>query len=47
MFDNDNENDIHNNNVDYKCDDNRSFEFSVMIAKTIVKITLLHKSMWK
>ena len=46
MFDNDNVNDIHDN-VDYKYDDNRLFQFSVMIAMIIVKITLLHTSMWK
>ena len=46
MFDNDNVNDIHDN-VDYKYDDNRLFQFSLMIAMIIVKITLLHTSMWK
>ena len=46
MFDNDNVNDIHDN-VDYKYDDNRLFQFSVMIAMIIVKITLLHTSVWK
>ena len=39
VFDNDNVNDIHDN-VDYKYDDYRLFEFSVMIAMIIVKITL-------
>ena len=43
VFDKDNENDNHDNNYD----DNRLFEFSVMIAMIIVKITLLHTSMWK
>ena len=42
MFDNDNENDVHDNNVD-NYDDNKLYDFSVMI---IVKITLLHTSMW-
>ena len=43
MFENDNENDIHDCNVD-NFNDNRLFEFSVMI---IVEINLLHTSMWK
>ena len=49
MFDNDNVNDIHDN-VDYKYDDNRLFQFSVMIAMIAmnnINITLLHTSMWK
>ena len=44
MFENDNENGIHDGNVDNNFDDNRLFEFSVMI---IVEINLLHTSMWK
>ena len=42
MFDNDNENDIHDNNVDYKYDDNRLFEFFMIIAIIFVKITFAY-----
>ena len=40
MFDNDNVNDIHDN-VDYKYDDNRLFQFSVMIAMIIAGVYII------
>ena len=40
MFDNDNVNDILNN-VDYKYDDNRLFQFSVMIAMIIAGVYII------
>ena len=40
MFDNDNVNDIHDN-VDYKYDDNRLFQFSVMIAMIIAGLYII------
>ena len=43
MFKNDNENDIHDCNVDNNFDDIRLFAFSVII----VEMNLLHTSMWK